>query len=251
MKTALRQDYTEEALARRQAKAKRAMKLAFGRRRRDVEDMPLPPTVCQYRVAEVRRAFSREVLDALNQDNASPRRLWMLTSVHPDWAVDLDELNPTVLRRVREWVYRRALRDPSIIACAGAIDLSWHIHANQYRFWQPHLHVVVAHKSADPEEAKRSLRRLFRPPKDERLRVLTSFRARQITDLHGAVEYCTKTLLIDGPVQTSSWISRTSGRSVRRNFRLQGGPLIVLTRLLCLTDYEDRLIRFGLSDIST
>jgi hypothetical protein len=66
----------------------------------------------------------------------------------------------------------------------------------------------------------------------------------QITALEGAIEYCTKALLIDGPVRRSTWINADSGKRMTAKFSLQRPQQIEIARLMMASSLDDRVIKF-------
>jgi len=204
----------------------------------------LPPGLCQSNVANFRRSFRQRIIKQHRSEAADPSvTFWMVTIIAAEWVAWADSLSSTLLRDMRAWAYRRLLKAESVRLFWGVIDFTWSISEGkeESRFWQPHVHAIVA---VSDEAPGKYLRKIFRSSKSKRARIHRPVRVQQITALEGAIEYCTKALLIDGPVRRSTWINADSGKRMTAKFSLQRPQQIEIARLMMASSLDDRVIKF-------
>ena len=237
-------DYAPAAIAKRQLKAERVASALLDVPKAQVLLDGLPPSLCQENVANFRRDFRQEFLDLHEPMTPHPQlTLWFVTVIHPSWVTSAGELSPGLLRDIREWAYRRLLKADQVRLFSGIIDFTWSIGTDvEGLFWQPHIHAVVAVSEMVEGQARKYLRRIFRTPKNRLLRIHRPLRVQEVTALEGALEYCSKALLIDGLVRRSSWISPTSGRRRSAAASLQRPQLLEIGRLMMTSTLDDRVI---------
>jgi hypothetical protein len=241
-----RYDYTADAIQARQLKVLRALRSVDSFQ--TVQDLIAYPALCQQSVANYRATISRLALAAWSMPTEDLETLYLLTIVHPEWSVGEGGLGGVRFRQIRDWLHQRLFKHEGL-AFLGVIDLTWFTGGKgQVPFWQPHVHAVVRVKVGHGENPTRRLRRIFRAPRDKARGVYVPVKVQGLTDLPGAIEYCTKGLLIDGPLQRSTWRSRKTNRRLSSIVRLPNKALKDLAMTLMTLRLEDRVVMHGLAE---
>ena len=131
----------------------------------------------------------------------------------------------------------------------GAVDLNLgeaHLLTKRL-YWSPHIHVVLAVHARSSADAKTLVQKRLAIPPDRDRDVLRPLMVKRVTELSGAIDYATKTLVgRDATYTRVVGVSTATGNRVRRKVSLRREAEADLVQLILSVPAPQRLIKVRL-----
>lgn len=238
-------DYTEDAIRHRQQQAAQRLEACGeGVLVRGPAFFPnLPASVCQKAASALRWRFRTEGKALFERAGARGAYVFFVTIVNPVWIRPQGKLNADTMVSVSRWLQQRAANNAEVELGAGFTDLVWAVSSDvaKCRFWQPHIHAVIAIRGRSQERVRSRLHEILYVKRNASLLVNQPLKVIAVYHIEGALDYCSRTLLVDGPGRRIAGRLRETGALATKELPLQPRQYVDLTRSLLTVKPESRL----------
>ena len=209
----------------------------------------VPPEFDQQTIAKLRSRFREEASHLLLEEQRGGRHLLACHIVHPAWQAPLGCLTASRLTEPKGWLKRKLAGVGEVTMGVGAVDLSLGETRLPIKrlYWSPHIHVVLAVRARSSAAAKALIRERLAISSDPDRDVLKPLMVKRVTELSGAIDYATKTLIgRDATYTRVVGVSAATGERVSRKVSLRREAEADLVHLMRQLPMPERLIRVRL-----